>query len=60
MAATSKARLCSIQAVAALLDCSPDTARERMKMPGAPKPVDMPGDARWRESDIEDWIDSLV
>lgn len=58
--AGSRAQLVGIQGLAALLDASPDTARRYTKETGFPAPVDLPGDARWRVSDVEAWLDGLA
>lgn len=58
--ASSKAKLVGIQGVAALLDCSPEQAHKEVLLPGFPAPIDKPGDRKWRECDIEAWLESLV
>ena len=58
--ASSKAKLVGIQGVAALLDCSPEQAHKEVALAGFPPPVDKPGDRKWRECDIEAWLESLV
>ncbi len=58
--ASPRAKLYSVKALAELWDVSEDTVRQRLSLPGAPKPVDLPGDARYREAEIEEWLDALV